>query len=162
MRGYNGFTAAERAATLSWFREQIRLGLREPPMVCCACRQTEGVLDSHTEDYSKPFGPHIGEFPMCYRCHMAIHCRFRNRTAWDDYRAAIRRGIRYAPINGRWFGVFCRQLRGASVPFAQHEPPNVLVLDLIEAGHYIQHLDAARVRQSPERLASEFDLFSES
>lgn len=53
----------------------------------------------HSEDYSEPFGDNIGEFGLCYLCHMMIHCRFYNRLAWAAYRDTIRSGKVFPPLS---------------------------------------------------------------
>src|SRR5262249_54122884 len=96
--------------------------------------QDEGVVEPHSEDYSAPFGDHIGAYGLCYRCHMMVHCRFKKRAAWDRSRAAVRAGKRSAPIRSRNFPEFVKQLRGERVAFERCRPPVELVLDDIEAG----------------------------
>ncbi len=136
MNGYNGFSPEQRNRAQAWLREQWDAGLARPS-VCCACGQDQGVIDAHAEDYSEPFGPHLHQFPMCYRCHMMIHCRFRNPEAWDKYRAAIRSGIRYAPVFYRAFGVIAAQLNGREVPFTQHAAPTWCPLDEIHQAEVV-------------------------
>ena len=96
---YNGFTGAQRAKAGKWFREQVKAKHRLPaPAECMACGQTGGLLQWHSEDYSEPFGPHIGRFGLCYRCHMMVHCRFRAPGAWERYRRELRLGYQFGPI----------------------------------------------------------------
>jgi len=152
MNFYNGFTPNQRLKALAWLKRQYAAGTRTPPSSCDACGQTDGVIEPHDEDYSEPYGDHTGSIGVCYRCHMMIHCRFKNPDGWKQYRAAVRRGLRFEALRTRAFWKFCQQLRGVSVPVTQHEPPKVAVLDLIEAGYYVRHLNADKVRQSPERL----------
>jgi hypothetical protein len=79
--------------------------------VCCACGQDKGVIDAHAEDYSEPFAAgKTDEFHLCFTCHMILHCRFRNRSAWDRYRDAIRAG-------GHFRG---RPRRVTSAPLTKH------------------------------------------
>ena len=93
MNSYNGFSGELRQRSWTWAKAEIKAGRQAPASKCCACGQTEGPLDYHCEDYSEPFGPHIFEFPMCFVCHMMVHCRFRNTEAWKRYREAIAAGI---------------------------------------------------------------------
>ncbi len=96
---YNGFTPAQRAKAFRWFKGEIEAGQRPAkPTRCEVCGQLEGSLMWHSEDYSEPYGPHIGEHGLCFRCHMAIHCRFRNRAAWAAYREAIEQGRQFRPV----------------------------------------------------------------
>jgi hypothetical protein len=145
MNWYNTFSPAQRNAAFAWLKKRYADGSRTRPTVCDACGQTEGLVEPHSEDYSEPYGDHIGQFGLCYRCHMMIHCRFRARDAWNAYRAAVRVGKRFAAIAGRHFGAFTGQLAGKPVPFTQHEPPKVFVLDNIDAGKYIAHIKACAV-----------------
>lgn len=94
---------------------------RGTPISCDACGQTEGYISGHSEDYSFPYGDHIGRFGVCYRCHMMIHCRFKNPEAWETYKAHLREGRVFAPI-GRNFWLFRKQTldaKGIGVLFKQ-------------------------------------------
>jgi len=88
-RPYNGFTTEQRANAGKWYREQLRSGARSRPDICQCCGQTKWV-SGHSEDYSEPFGDHIGAFALCYRCHMAVHCRHKNWRAFAAYRDLIK------------------------------------------------------------------------
>jgi hypothetical protein len=127
---YNGFSPAQRNRAQAWLRQQWAAG-RPRPRVCCACGQDRGVIDAHAEDYTEPFGDHIDRYPLCYRCHMMVHCRFRCSEAWDAYRRAIRAGAGYEPIYTRSFGIVAAQLDGAVVAVTWHEPPKWCPLDEI-------------------------------
>lgn len=122
MKDHNGFSGAQRLRALAWFKREIAQGRREAaPKACEACTQTQGVLMFHSEDYSEPFGDHIGRHGLCFRCHMMIHCRFKNPEAWADYKAHVRAGRIFHPI-GRNFGQFLKETvygRGRDVPFVQ-------------------------------------------
>ncbi len=134
MNSYNGFSPKQRYRALDWLKAEYKAGRRHRPRVCDACGQTEGVIEPHSEDYSEPFGDHIGAFGLCYRCHMMIHCRFRNRQVWDAYRQAVREGKRFQALHTRNFPEVGKQLRGEAVPFEVGPPPTRLVLDEIDAG----------------------------
>ena len=95
-REYNGFSAAHRTKAGAWFTAQGK----PKPTTCKVCLQTKGWRGWHSEDYSEPFGPHIGEHGLCFVCHMMLHCRFRNPEAFEVYRTLIRAGARFAPIFG--------------------------------------------------------------
>ena len=99
MKSYNGFDAKQRYRALAYHKEQISLGNKPPKPECChACGQTEGVLVWHSENYSEPFGDHIGEHGLCYVCHMMIHCRFRNPRAWRYHIGQVSRGMMPEPM----------------------------------------------------------------
>lgn len=108
MRSYNGFSPAERRRAMRWEQRRDRDGTHPhpKPSACDACGQTEGALQRHTEDYSEPFGPHIGRFALCFLCHMMLHVRHRPECAegWDVYRAAVRAGLRGPALTTAQFG----------------------------------------------------------
>lgn len=96
MNSYNGFSPQQRNKALKYHKKQIADGHKPPhPDACDGCGVTTGFLSWHSEDYSEPFGDHIGEFGVCYICHMQIHCRFRNRNAFLEYASLIEDGWFY-------------------------------------------------------------------
>jgi hypothetical protein len=118
---YNGFAPQQRLDALRWFNAELAAGRRKLPVTCDACGQTEGPIEAHSEDYSEPFGDHIGRFGVCYRCHMMIHCRFKNPKAWEVYKLDVGLGKVFAPI-GRNFWLFRKQTldaKGIGVRFEQ-------------------------------------------
>lgn len=133
MKPYNGFDHNQRMRALHWLRAEYAAGRRHPPTMCDACGQNEGHIEAHSEDYSgPPYGPHIGQHGLCYRCHMAIHCRFRHPIAWMAYRHRVREGHIFHPI-GRSFGKFIHEFtrHHRAVPFKQGPPrPHTLLDDL--------------------------------
>ena len=140
MNSYNGFSGEQRLRALDWINAEYRAGRRKRPTRCEACGQTEGAFDAHSEDYSSPFGPHIGRFSLCFVCHLMIHGRGRSPAAWDHYRALVREGWRTIPVSSRNLG-FVNKVQGvlnrASAPlddtglFRRGDPPVRLVLDAI-------------------------------
>jgi hypothetical protein len=142
MKSYNGFTSPERSAVGVWQNQQWRAG-RPRPTKCCACGVQHGVIDSHCEDYSQPYtAEKLFVYPLCFRCHMLVHCRFSNPDAWNVYRANIRAGVRFAAFRAREFGRFCAEtLRGddgCTAAYEVHEPPSHLPLDIIQNGNWPQ------------------------
>ena len=98
MNSYNGYSGAQRLKALAWIKKEWANGTRPAkPCSCDGCGQTEGLLMWHSEDYSAPFGDNIGRFGLCYTCHMMIHCRYRNKKAWDIYKKAIEQGYQFKP-----------------------------------------------------------------
>ena len=89
MNPYNGFSPAQRARALSWLKREYAAGRRSPPTTCDGCGRTEGIIEAHSEDYSQPFGDHIGRYGFCYRCHMMLHSRVRAPEAWARYKAEL-------------------------------------------------------------------------
>lgn len=109
---YNGFSAEERSRAGRWARAERAAGRKSKPTKCDACGQTEGVIEPHSEDYSAPYGDHIGAFGLCYRCHMMIHCRFSNPVAWHQYLRSIHSGMVYVPFLQRDFQRFAAEMLG--------------------------------------------------
>jgi hypothetical protein len=98
---YNGFGPKIRAESFAWMKARIASGAVPPPRECQACGETRGHIDYHTEDYSKPFGPHIHAYELCFRCHMICHLRFRKPDVWLRYIEQLERGAVYAPLMSR-------------------------------------------------------------
>ncbi len=133
MKFYNGFSPAQRLKALKWLRNEQAHGRRQSkPKVCMACGQTEGLLQEHSEDYSEPFGSHIGSYEFCYRCHITLHCRFSSHTAWEKYKEFLRAGYRWEPIHGSNFDLIRRFLGQPKPPAEKGEPRPVLIFDQME------------------------------
>lgn len=139
-KAYNGFTPHQRAKAGSWLKREIEEGRRESPhKLCCACGQTKGYFQLHSEDYSEPYGSHIGAFNLCYACHMILHCRWRNSKAWEQYTKKVRQGFRLeVPFKGRLWSSFLKRIlyNLGSESWVQGEVPETPVLDLIGQGFY--------------------------
>lgn len=133
MKAYNGFSGALRAAAQRWLNGAWSAGTLARPAKCMACGQETPPIDAHAEDYSQPFAAgKTDQFHLCYSCHMACHCRFRNPEAWDGYRNVISLGGRY-PALGRNFPLFQDYFTGRKpVPLVQGPAPARLVLDEID------------------------------
>jgi len=112
MNSYNGFSGEQRERALAWFKAEKRAGRRDDPVRCDACGQGLGLMQAHSEDYSEPFGDHIGRFGLCYACHMMIHCRFRNPAAWESYCYAVvdLGGMLQAPFHANDFQRFTTRM----------------------------------------------------
>lgn len=94
---------------LKWLKGEYAAGRRTPPVKCDVCGQTEGIIEPHSEDYSDPFGDNIGQFGLCYRCHMIVHCRFRGDTAFREYARVLASGQRFQGMVTRNFPAFASQ-----------------------------------------------------
>ena len=108
MNSYNGFKPTERMKALRWYKGEVAGGRRSDPVKCDCCGQTKGIIEAHSEDYSELFGDHIGKYGLCYRCHMIIHCRFKNSSAWQVYRGQVLSGVQFEPMYARDFQRFVR------------------------------------------------------
>jgi hypothetical protein len=87
LREYNGFSSSERAKVGKLQLEAIRSGKFPKPTKCELCGTSEGQLQLHNEDYSKPF---VDAHPICRSCHLALHVRFTNPERWEKRKAHIR------------------------------------------------------------------------
>lgn len=141
MNSYNGFEPKQRYKALKWFREQQRLGFRPiKPTKCDVCTQTKGALEYHSEDYSDPFGANIGQFGLCYTCHMMIHCRYKSINSWNVYKKALEEKKVFQPFYSRnwiWFKKQCLTEKFAFMDYELVKENNYKVLLEIEAGTYI-------------------------
>lgn len=130
MNSYNGFSPTQRMKALHWSRAERAAGRRKPAAEkCMACGQTQGLIQFHSEDYSEPFGPHIGAYEFCYRCHIVLHCRHRNPAGWERYKLQLRFGWTWAPMHSQDFQRILATLRGDEKPIHQGEPRDNLVFD---------------------------------
>lgn len=99
---YNGFGGKIREKSFRWMKREIEAGRVLPPSRCQdGCGETRGWHDYHTEDYSRPFGPHIYAYELCFRCHMMLHSRFRQPDAWRRYIDQLEAGAAYEPLMSR-------------------------------------------------------------
>jgi hypothetical protein len=102
-KSYNGHSWPERAAAFKWYKAEIAAGRRTPPTKCDLCGKTspEADIQPHSEDYSAPYGNHIGGYGLCRPCHQGIHKRFRAVDSWERYvRDVIRRDGREPALLG--------------------------------------------------------------
>lgn len=98
---YNGFDPDIRSESFHWMKAEIIAGRISPPSKCSACGETRGHIDYHAEDYSRPFGPHIHEWELCFRCHMMLHIRYRRNDHWLRYIERLEAGAIYEPLMSR-------------------------------------------------------------
>lgn len=143
---YNGFPGPQRDVSWDWMKEQMRTGALARPSRCMACGQTQGCIDYHAEDYGYPWGAHLWQFQLCYRCHMMVHCARRNPEPVADYRAIVSNGGRFAPIRYRDFMYVLRQhIQTPRQPeYTRHERP--------EAGDLIGRIIAGEFKPASVRL----------
>ncbi len=135
MNPYNGFTPWQRTKALNWSNAEKAAGRRPAkPSACECCGQKKGVLDFHSEDYSEPFGPHISQYQLCFRCHMVLHCRQNNPAAFKFYREAIYAGCQWPGVPARDFEFIKRDhLRSPYSAPGPTQPPGNTKLDQIIA-----------------------------
>ena len=81
---YNGFTPEERGKAAAWLYANVAIVDR-----CCdGCGNPKARR--HSEDYSYPYGPHVGAYSLCQRCHHAVHIRHRNPANWERLKTQAR------------------------------------------------------------------------
>ncbi len=159
MNGYNGFSGKQRLAALKWFRNQQAKGMKpHNPSECDICTQTNGALEWHSENYSSPFGKHIGQFGLCYICHMMIHCRYKNQTAWKIYKQAIKDKKMFKNYKGRHWMFFKRECLDNNF--------NMVSYDTVEKNNYKMLLDIETGIYIPKKIVEEttieqIDMFSD-
>ncbi len=85
MQPYNGWSAVERRATISFQRAALIAGTIAKPHQCSIChfrnptvRDGWNYVTLHDEDYSTWWRP----FEVCRRCHGRIHDRFAYPERW--------------------------------------------------------------------------------
>lgn len=139
---------------LRWLRAEQAAGRRQRPSVCDACGQDKGIVDNHSEDYSEPFGDHIGRFSLCFTCHAHVHTRDKCPGAWGRYKRLVSEGFRFQPSYRRDWPRFASnflrrapKLQAALVE-AVGPPPARRILDEIE-----RESAAIRARQADKQAA---------
>lgn len=78
LRCYLGFSGQDRIE--GWKRVWVarRMGLLPAPTTCSVCLTSTQRGQYHCENYSRP----LEAKPICRRCHLALHKRFRNPDPW--------------------------------------------------------------------------------
>lgn len=107
---YNGFTGSQRMKAYRWLMAEYEAGRRVKPVRCDVCLHTAGVIEPHSEDYSPPYGDNIGRYGLCYRCHMMLHCRFRQPDAFAFYCRTLAEGDRFPAMKSRHFPTVIRDM----------------------------------------------------
>jgi hypothetical protein len=131
VNSYNGFTAYQRTKAQKWLNQQWASFALAKPTKCCACGQDEGIMDAHAEDYSEPFqAGKTDAFHLCFRCHMMVHCRHRNKLGWINYKQAIKSGTVFAPFFRRDWDTFKNQME-IGHPIHKQGEPHEDILSLI-------------------------------
>lgn len=99
MKSYNGFTPAQRMAGDKIIKAAIAEGRLLPlnDTKCSMCGQDKGIRHYHCEDYS-PENILNDVKPLCWRCHMMLHSRFRHPKSYEKYKAEIAAGKVYPPV----------------------------------------------------------------
>lgn len=110
MNFYNGYSPHQRMKAYKWLMNQYEKGLRTKPNKCDSCALDVGIIEPHSENYSEPYGEHIGQYGFCYRCHMMLHCRKRNSKNFLAYCQAVNEGKQYEPFYKRDWSKFKKEM----------------------------------------------------
>jgi len=115
MNSYKKWTGAQRQKSLKLTNEAMKRGLLERPHKCRICGQEKGILHTHNKDYDVTLelvpkmldGTATEEemakvkevlVPICWRCHMIHHSKYRNPEAHDRYFEEVKNGKQYPPV----------------------------------------------------------------
>lgn len=91
LRPYGRFSGEERVRGWQLSRLAIQLGYLGEPRNCSICRTSEGKLERHNEDYSRP----VLSKPICRSCHRRLHRRFRYPEQWERFIAVRGNGSKW-------------------------------------------------------------------
>lgn len=92
---YNGYSWQERDELLVTYKRLIAAGQLAPPTgPCDICSDPDSVVESHSEDYSRPYRwTPPAAYDLCTYCHRRqLHGRFRRPDYWAAFLAHVRRG----------------------------------------------------------------------
>lgn len=79
---YNGFTAAQRRAGGRAIREALADGRLSFASNCSVC---DIALAAPHQFHAEEYGDPLSAFPICRRCHYAVHIRFRRPYYWQRF-----------------------------------------------------------------------------
>lgn len=133
---YNGFGAILRRKGGRWLHAEMAAGRADPrPVACDVCGRRDGTLAWHSENYSEPFGDHIGEYGLCFCCHMLIHCRYKSQAIFKRYHLNIQHGLMTTYPIDSWYEFSDEVLKAGlkQVAFAIRPgvPPERTLLDAL-------------------------------
>lgn len=129
MNDYNGFTPAERNRAQRWINKHLEAHLIQRPVACCACGAKDCIIDFHCEDYNEPYGPQTIKYPLCYVCHLMVHCRFKSPKQWKRYLEDLRVGKIFPLFKTRSWERFKELFLVGTSPFTMGPPRPVLPFD---------------------------------
>lgn len=115
MKNYGKWTAAQRYKSLGMEKKLIGMGKLQPACKCRFCGQEKGILHTHDMNYDvnlEIFPKMIDgtatqdeiekvnevRVPLCWRCHMMLHGRFKHPKSYEKYMEEVKGGKMYAPV----------------------------------------------------------------
>lgn len=108
---YNGFTSAERRAANRIIRVALANGVMSFAHRCAICDcALPRPHQFHLEQYRDP----MSAYPVCRRCHYAVHIRFRHPGCWARLLASL-------PTDG-WFRQLSLDPASLRMPYERTYP----------------------------------------
>lgn len=106
MKSYNGFTPEQRYKGLEIVKAAIANGELKPinKCVCAHCGQDKGIRQYHSENYT-PENIVKQVVPLCWRCHMMLHSRFKHPKSYEKYKEDIKNGVKFKPVYKHDFSI---------------------------------------------------------
>lgn len=98
---YNGYSGELRVLADRKIKIAIELELIPKAKQCSVCGTTEGRIDYHNEDYSRP----LQTIAICMKCHMSLHNRFRS----PGYAASWEKRVNDHGDGTKWFELISRK-----------------------------------------------------
>ena len=95
LASYNGFPGQARVIADRKIKVAVSLKLIPPAETCSVCGTSEGRIDYHSEDYSRP----LQVAPICMMCHLALH----NRNRSPGWAANWQRRVQSYGDGTKWF-----------------------------------------------------------
>ena len=92
---YNGYSGELRVQADRKIKVAIELGLIPKAEQCSVCGTTDGRIDYHNEDYSRP----LQTVSICMKCHMSLH----NRNRSPGYAASWDKRVKEYGDGTKWF-----------------------------------------------------------
>lgn len=115
---YNGWSWEERCAITPIQNEALRTGKIKRPTTCSICGFSDpanpkgrGYIFLHTERYDRP----LEIYPVCKRCHAALHARFRDP---ERFRVLVADNF----VEGAWFTLLSFDPASQFRPFEETYP----------------------------------------
>ena len=122
MNNFKKWTGKQREKSLKMTNQAFKMGLLKRPTMCRVCGQTEGILQTHNKDYDvtlallpKMIAGIANEeeieavkevlVPLCWRCHMIYHSKYRNYAAYKKYFEEVKNGKMYPPVYHHDFNI---------------------------------------------------------
>jgi hypothetical protein len=119
MKDYNGFTGKERDAAY-----QIQKQMRDRGLIswdnkpCDICGVIGGLIMPHQENYADPYA----FWPLCVECHMKLHSRFNNPTAWLKHLDKVTHG--FVPLQFKTVTDYFKQKGARKAPEYKGKRPD--------------------------------------